>query len=66
MTLVVEHNLLHSPSQIYNMDESGNPLDSKAPNVVAVKGLNIYPLDGRGKLPSWLVRMLLVKLFLPW
>ena len=35
---LVEHNLLHSPSQIYNMDESGIPLDPKAPNVVAVKG----------------------------
>ena len=35
---LVEHNLLHSPSNIYNMDESGIPLDPKAPNVVAVKG----------------------------
>ena len=35
---LVEHNLLNSPSQIYNMDESGIPLDPKAPNVVALKG----------------------------
>ena len=35
---LVEHNLLHSPSNIYNMDESGIPLDPKAPNIVAVKG----------------------------
>ena len=33
-----EHDLLNSPSQIYNMDESGVTLDPKAPNVVAVKG----------------------------
>ena len=33
-----EHDLLNSPSQIYNMDESWMPLDPKAPNVVAVKG----------------------------
>ena len=33
-----EHGLLNCPSQIYNVDESGMPLDPKAPNVVAVKG----------------------------
>ena len=28
---LVEHNLLHSPSKIYNMDESGIPLDPRHP-----------------------------------
>ena len=35
---LVHHNLLHSLSKMYNMDESGIPLDPKAPNIVAVKG----------------------------
>ena len=35
---LTEHNLLQSPLQIYNVDESGIPLDPKAPNVVAKKG----------------------------
>ena len=34
-----EHNLFDSPSQVYNVDESGVPLDPKAPNVVAKRGL---------------------------
>ena len=33
-----EHNLLDAPSQLYNVDESGIPLDPKAPKVVTVKG----------------------------
>lgn len=33
-----EHNLLVNPAQIYNVDESGMPLDPKAPNIVAVRG----------------------------
>ena len=35
---LTEHNLLQSPLQIYNVDESGISLDPKAPNVVAKKG----------------------------
>ena len=30
-----EHDLTNKPSQIYNMDESGMPLDHRSPNVVA-------------------------------
>ena len=30
-----EHDLMNSPSQLYNMDESGVPLDSHPPNVIA-------------------------------
>ena len=33
-----EHNLLDSPSQLYNVDESGIPLDPKALKVVTMKG----------------------------
>ena len=33
-----EHNLLHNPAQIYNVDESGMPLDPKAPNMVTQRG----------------------------
>jgi len=34
-----KHNLLYCPAQIYNVDESGIPLDPKAPNVVAKTGM---------------------------
>ena len=30
-----EHDLTNKPPQIYNMDESGMPLDHRPPNVVA-------------------------------
>ena len=33
-----EHSILDCPSQIYNMDESGMPLDHKPPKVIARKG----------------------------
>ena len=33
-----EHDLLNAPLQLYNVDESGIPLDPKAPKVVTVKG----------------------------
>ena len=33
-----EHDLLNSPGQLYNMDESGVPLDSRPPNVIAKRG----------------------------
>jgi len=32
------HHLINSTGQIYNVDESGMPLDPKAPNVVAKRG----------------------------
>ena len=34
-----EHGLMNLPSRIYNMDESGMPLDHKPPKVVAQKGM---------------------------
>ena len=37
-----EHNLLNSPAQLYNVDESGIPLDPKSPRVVTVKGTKKY------------------------
>ena len=33
-----EHDLMNHPAQIYNMDESGIPLDAHPPNVVAKRG----------------------------
>jgi len=33
-----EHNLFDSPEQIYNMDESGMPLDPGPSNVIAKRG----------------------------
>lgn len=32
---VVENDLLDSPNQIYNVDETGMPLDHRAPKIVA-------------------------------
>ena len=37
-SVMQEHKILNSPGQIYNVDESGVPLDPKAPNVVAKTG----------------------------
>ena len=37
-TTLKDNGLMHSPSQIYNVDESGMPLDPKAPNIVAETG----------------------------
>ena len=36
--VMTEHDLHSNPSQIYNVDETGVPLDPRAPNVVAAKG----------------------------
>ena len=33
-----DNGLIYSPSQIYNVDESGIPLDPKAPNIIAQTG----------------------------
>ena len=33
-----EHDLLNHPAQIYNIDETGVPLDPKAPNIVTQRG----------------------------
>ena len=40
-----ENNLMNSPAQIYNVDESGMPLDHQPPKVVALKGhINCHSL----------------------
>ena len=36
---LTEHNLLQHPSQIYNVDESGIPLDLKSPIIVSKRGV---------------------------
>ena len=33
-----EHDLVNHPAQIYNMDDSGMPLDARPPNVIAKRG----------------------------
>ena len=33
-----EHDLMNRPAQIYNMDESGMPLEARPPNMVAKRG----------------------------
>ena len=38
-TILKDNNLLHSPGQIYNVDETRAPLDPKAPNVIRLHGL---------------------------
>jgi len=41
--------LLHSPCQIYNVDETRVPLDSKAPNVIVQTGSKKYDTDPLGR-----------------
>jgi len=45
-----EHGLMGCPNRIYNMDESGMPLDHKLPKVVAQKGvmwkMDAHPMPG--------------------
>lgn len=44
-----EHDLLNKPSQIYNVDESGVPLDPRPPNIVAQRGSKKVPCRVSGK-----------------
>ena len=37
-SILVEHNLMNKPELIYNVDESGMPLEQQSPRVVARKG----------------------------
>ena len=36
--VLVENDLMNSPSQIYNVDETGMPLDHQPPKIVAKRG----------------------------
>ena len=36
--VLTENNLMDKPGQIYNVDESGMPLDHRSPRVIARKG----------------------------
>ena len=56
------------PERVYNMDESGMPLDPKPPKVVSLKGQKkvVYRTSGkkgqkRGKSRSWVVAVLQVR-----
>ena len=37
-SILVEHDLMNKPELIYNVDESGMPLEQQSPRVVARKG----------------------------
>jgi len=36
--VLTEHNLLNSPAQIYNVDETGMPMDHRPPRVLTKRG----------------------------
>ena len=61
-----EHNLLNKPSFIFNMDESGMPLDHKQPKIVATKGMKKVHGPASGDKTQIDVRMLLGIRFLQW
>ena len=44
-----ENGLMNSPSQIYNVDESGMPLDPKAPSIIAKTGTKKVRYRATGK-----------------
>ena len=46
---LADHNLLNSPTQIYNVDESGVPFDPNPPNIVAKKGSKKVRYQTSGK-----------------
>lgn len=43
--VLMEHNLVDKPSQIYNVDESGVPLDPKPPNKITKKGSRSFNIE---------------------
>lgn len=62
---LIDNNLLDSPSQIFNCDETELCLEHTPSSVVAVRGQK-HPralTSGRNKLQSWHVQMLLDMLF---
>ena len=48
-TTLKDNNPLHSPGQIYNVDETGVPLDPKAPNVIVRTGSKKVQYRATGK-----------------
>jgi hypothetical protein len=44
-----KNNLVGKPGQIYNMDESGMPLDTKSPKVVAARGVKVSSVGSGDK-----------------
>ena len=44
-----EHDLMNHPAQIYNMDESGMPLDARPPNVIAKRGQKRSAIDRQAR-----------------
>ena len=48
-----ENGILNCPSRVYNMDESGMPLDHKPPKVVVPKGTKVHCRTSGNKAQMW-------------
>ena len=48
-TTLKEHNLQDYPGQIYNMDETGIPLDPRPPNIIVKRGQKRYDIVSLGR-----------------
>ena len=44
-----ENNLLNSPTKVYNVDETGIPLDSKTPKIITAKGTKKVHYQSSGR-----------------
>lgn len=54
-----KHGLFNCPSRLYNMDESGMPLDHKPPKVIVLREFIVVRLETKLKYLFSLVLMLL-------
>lgn len=62
-----KHSLLSNCEQIYNMDESGMPLDPCPPNVVVKREQKKLPCVSEETTQQfWVVPILLARLYLQW
>ena len=48
-TTIQENDLVGKPGQLFNMDESGMPLDAKPPKLVAVRGAAVSAIGSGDK-----------------
>ena len=58
---LTKYDLKDSPSQIYNCDESGMPLEHKLPHVLVIKGTEKVRQETRLRSLSWDAAVLVVK-----
>ena len=64
--LIYTHNILRSPNQIYNMDETGMPLSPRTANIVAKHGQKKVRNRTLGKKEQITVQMQQIKPFHQW